>query len=49
MMGVYFGSLQYAIILKTDNRDTNFPGKPGIMFFIFQAISKAEASTGGVG
>jgi photosystem P840 reaction center large subunit len=40
MMGVYFGSFQYALNPKDPQGETSFPGRPGTLFFIFQATSK---------
>jgi hypothetical protein len=40
MMGAYFGSFQYAINPKDPAGDTSFPGRPGTLFYIFQATSK---------
>jgi photosystem P840 reaction center large subunit len=40
MMGAYLGSLQYAINPKDPAGPTSFPGRPGMLFYIFQATSK---------
>jgi photosystem P840 reaction center large subunit len=40
MMGAYFGSFQYAIDPKDPAGPLSFPGRPGTLFYIFQATSK---------